>query len=251
MKRHSTIPFAARDGAVTPSGRMATKLPPYPVPDDPFEVVRVTFDLPADCWLNPFSHRHPALRIDALNTLSLSAKYVVSEWQISATEGDPDDTDWTKEIGEFSDVVEVDKVGLLPGLSTYRVVCHAPFHLSLAVQFGLLFRYPRTMRAGTFTCETVARRTQVKGFVDAMVASGRTISFVSVGAESLHWPRLTLTAKQRDLFRQALAKGYFEVPRRITLAELARDLHQDESSVLGTLAVIERNLAEQASLTVI
>jgi predicted DNA binding protein len=58
---------------------------------------------------------------------------------------------------------------------------------------------------------------------------------------------LGLTSIQRALFRQALALGYFEVPRRITLTQLAHKVSRNKSSVSTTLATVERKLAEFAT----
>ncbi len=56
-----------------------------------------------------------------------------------------------------------------------------------------------------------------------------------------------MTAVQRAMFRQALERGYFDVPRRITLTQLARELSRSKSTVSMTLATVERKLAEAAA----
>ena len=124
---------------------------------------------------------------------------------------------------------------------------HIPPFIRIAKEHGLLLRYPRTVEGGTITCETVAHRTQLQGFVAALRDMGRKARVLSLRADAVRSASLTLTAPQRNIFQQALAAGYFEVPRRITLTQLAHKLGRSKSSVSVELAIVERKLAENAS----
>jgi predicted DNA binding protein len=56
----------------------------------------------------------------------------------------------------------------------------------------------------------------------------------------------TLSAAQHQLLNQAMAAGYFAVPRGITLTELARRLNRSKSGISESIALIEKKLFETA-----
>jgi predicted DNA binding protein len=55
-----------------------------------------------------------------------------------------------------------------------------------------------------------------------------------------------LTEIQQQLLSQAMAAGYFAVPRGITLTDLARRLDRSKSAVSEAIAIIEKKLLESA-----
>ncbi|MGI0054942.1 MAG: helix-turn-helix domain-containing protein [Thermoplasmata archaeon] len=67
--------------------------------------------------------------------------------------------------------------------------------------------------------------------------------------ESVHHGSLartpsTLTVRQEEILRRALAEGYFDVPRRISLTALAPKIGVAMSTLSVTLAVIEKKILE-------
>ncbi len=59
-------------------------------------------------------------------------------------------------------------------------------------------------------------------------------------------PRTTLTAKQRQIVTKAVALGYFQFPRRISLSELAKSFGISSSALSETLRAAERRIMEDA-----
>ncbi|EQD61199.1 Bacterio-opsin activator, HTH domain protein [mine drainage metagenome] len=53
-----------------------------------------------------------------------------------------------------------------------------------------------------------------------------------------------LTPHQEDLLKRAMAAGYFEVPRQITLTALSQRLGLAPSTLSETLAKVEKKLLE-------
>lgn len=58
-------------------------------------------------------------------------------------------------------------------------------------------------------------------------------------------PMDSLTERQRTVLETAYAKGYYEVPRRVSSDELAADLNLDKSTVLEHLRRAERNVLSE------
>jgi hypothetical protein len=207
--------------------------------------VRLRFEIPSTVWLSGFTRRHPDLYIEVHNTTRVSGKNALGEFEVY---GPP--RDWSPEIARFPDVRSVERLQMLPGLGRYRVRFRLPVYLAIAYELELHLRYPRGAKNGGFTCETIARPPEVRRFVSALRAAGCRPRVVSARGDPDGPPRPLLTQVQRALFRHAMATGYFEVPRRITLTALARRVSRNKSSVSRTLAVVERKFADLASRTI-
>jgi HTH DNA binding domain len=199
--------------------------------------------IPNKSWLGSFSRHHPELVLECINLVTLPGGDSLGEYEIF---GSP--KDWTSEIARSPDVVEVENLEILPGVGRYRVRFREVIVAALATQLEIIVRYPRTVRHGILEVELIARLPQMRRLVRALREAGNEPRLVSLRRDSLRSVPLLLTPVQRTLFRQALASGYFEVPRRITLTGLAKVVSRDKSSVSRTLATVERKLAEVASV---
>jgi len=211
---------------------------------DRLAIMRLEFDIPRDVWLSAFSRAHPDLLIEVHNTMTVAPKQTLGDFEIYGPK-----KDWTSEIARYRDVLQVTRLDVFPDLSRYRVRFSQPIYLALAHDLALLLRYPRTAQDGVFNCETVAETSQVHRLIARLRDAGCKARVVSLRRDSLRSCRPTFTPVQREIFRQALASGYFEVPRRITLTGLATKLSRSKSTVSETLAVVERKLAETVATT--
>jgi predicted DNA binding protein len=209
---------------------------------DRLAIIRLEFEIPHGVWLSRFTRKHPDLLVEVHNTMTVDPKQTLGDFEIY---GPP--TDWTREIAECPDVLRVERLDVFPDLGRYRVLFRQPIYLTIAHELAVLLSYPRITQGGIFTCETIAPTSQVRCLVAALRDSGCKARVVSLRRDSLRSCRPVFTPVQRDLFRQALASGYFEVPRRISLSGLAKKLSRSKSSVSETLAVVERKLAETAA----
>jgi hypothetical protein len=204
-------------------------------------VMRLEFEISPEVWLSGFTRRHPEVFVEVHNTLMVSRKETLGEFEIR---GPP--RDWSGEIAGFPDVIKVDRLQVLPGLVRYRVRFHQPVYLHIVHELEMHLQFPRSAANGIYSCETIARASEVRRLVSALRAAGCRPRVVLLRGHSFRRLRPTLTPVQRELFRRALASGYFEVPRRITLTKLAENVSRSKSSVSRTLAVVEQKLAELA-----
>ncbi len=94
------------------------------------------------------------------------------------------------------------------------------------------------------TWVVVGPEIKVRRLLDAMRSKVPDLTVESVRHDSAQG-REILTPRQEELFRRAMAEGYFEVPRRVTLTELAARLGMAVSSLSEALAIIEKKLLEE------
>jgi predicted DNA binding protein len=93
--------------------------------------------------------------------------------------------------------------------------------------------FPIVVEDGEMTFDVTATRPGFEAFGDALDATGRRYELLSV----VHTDRREslLTDRQRECLATAHAGGYFDVPKRCTLAELAADLGVDKSTASETI----------------
>lgn len=93
--------------------------------------------------------------------------------------------------------------------------------------------FPIVVENGEMAFDVTASRAQFEAFGDALEASGRRYELLSV----VHADRRAslLTDRQRECLAAAHRRGYFDVPKRCTLAELAADLGVDKSTASETI----------------
>ncbi|HYA10671.1 MAG TPA: helix-turn-helix domain-containing protein [Thermoplasmata archaeon] len=193
-----------------------------------------------DHWLGRFSVAHPDLRLEALHWAAIDHRTSVLDYWI---EGVPAGR-WTREIAANPDVRKVDALAESGEGGLYRVVQRMNPVVHLYRRLRLPLRFPLVIGGGVITWEVMAKKSEL----DAILAFFRerklevTISSVRRGLGPAQ--ASVLTPRQRDLLTAAMRTGYFAVPRRITLTELAREVGRSKSSVSEALAHIERRLLE-------
>lgn len=210
--------------------------------EDRLAIVKIELHAHAAEWISTFSRRHPDLLLLVHTLQPSSGDNVLVDIEILGPA-----SDWIPEISRFPDIAEIQPMDVPPDVGRYRVLHGVSSSAALMLKVGMLMRYPLTIQNGLVSGEVVDRVSRIRRFVAALRASGYDARIVSLRQQSLRSRQPNLTRVQREIFRQAVAAGYFEVPRKITLTQLAELLSRSKSSVSETLAVVERKLAESAS----
>jgi len=215
-------------------------------PPNHVAILKLEFTIPPDVWYGQFTRRHPELVVKATNIISVAGDDTLGEFEIY---GPP--VDWTNEIARYPNVIDVESLEVLPDLGRYRVrYCQSPL-IPLATRLEVLIRYPSIVKNGILECELFAGRLEIYRVVNALAKAGGEPRLLSLRPGPLRPVTqasvVVLTPVQRALFHQALTSGYYEVPRRVTLTQLAERVYRNKSSVSKTLARVERELAKFAS----
>jgi hypothetical protein len=219
--------------------------PAEPLPAaDRLAIVKVDVEMNRHVWLSRFTRKHPDLVVEVHNVLVVGQHRVLGDFEILGPR-----FDWKDEIGGFPDVLEVGPLDVPPDLGRYRVLFRETVLVPLMVKLEVLLRYPTTARNGLLSFETVDRVSQIRQLLGALRRAGIKSRIASLRKEFLRSRRPNFTPAQREMFQQALAMGYFHVPRRITLTRLSQKLSRSKSTVSETLAIVERKLAETVAGT--
>lgn len=210
-------------------------------PTDRLVIVRIESELPETVWVSAFTRNHPDLLLEIHNLMAVRQLRALADIEIHGRA-----MDWMSEIAGFSDVEEVHPSGLSSLASRYRVLFRARAFVPLLVKLEVLVRHPSTVRQGVLRFEVVNKASTIRRLVGGLRGGGFDVRIVSIREESTLTRRSILTSGQRSLFRQALASGYYAVPRRISLTRLALGVSKSKSTVSRRLALLEQRLLEFA-----
>lgn len=118
----------------------------------------------------------------------------------------------------------------------------------IANELHILPNFPLEIQDGVLTLVVVAPAERIRQLYRNLLRIGylrtRILSMRhkrGIGPESL------LTERQNEMFRSAMRAGYWDVPRRITMAQLAKDMGISKSAVAEMLATIEMKVLHEAS----
>jgi predicted DNA binding protein len=95
---------------------------------------------------------------------------------------------------------------------------------------------------GKGTWEIISPRKKIDALCELFDDIGIIYSIASIGALKKEEGQLALTKRQELVLEKALALGYYELPRRITLTELAEKLNIAKSTLSGILRRISKKL---------
>ncbi|MGP8072107.1 MAG: helix-turn-helix domain-containing protein [Thermoplasmata archaeon] len=198
--------------------------------------------IPAPLGIGKFSNAHPALRIEVLNRTEIATGFSVSDYWIS---GSPPGI-WARDLTEYPDVEKVDSLAEVGDGSMYRITYRNPPIVGLYQRLRLPLQFPLRIQGGFIIWEIVARYADFQKIMAYARATDPNVTLVSIRRRPLRSHLPLLTEAQHDLLNQAMAAGYFAVPRGITLTALARKLNRSKSGISESIALIEKKLFETA-----
>ncbi len=133
------------------------------------------------------------------------------------------------------------------GAITTRVRSILPKVSAIRVQtsLGLIPNFPVQIQEGKLTLVVAASGEKIRALLSELRAKFPKVDLTSIRKERLEREVGLLTQHQLDIFHRALASGYWDIPRRTTLSDLATGLQVAKSTLSETLALIENRLIHE------
>ncbi len=225
-----------------PAGKPEPKTSaPAGEPPEDVRVCRLRVRLPPSAWLKTFSERHPEAIIEILSRHDLDGLRSLSEVRLHLR----DAGSLLEDVGRLPLVEEVEPLTVGPEVIHFRAVHRTSPVVRVFRELHLERRFPFVIRDGEATWVVVASRARIRTLLERLRAVAPDVVLEAVHHSELHQPLGPLTVHQSDLLHRAIAAGYFEIPRKVSLTELAQRLEVATSTLSESLAIIEKKLVEQ------
>ncbi len=205
------------------------------------DICRLRVPLPESAWIGNFSRKFPDVRIDVQSRLDVDRVTSLTEIVLRV----PEPMGWAEELRSLPQVREVEELERSADRLHLRVVHRPSRFIPIFRELRLMRRFPFTIRAGEAAWVVVAPEAKQRALLARIRAEAPDADIESVRHSEDRGPWGPLTPRQADLLRRALAAGYFEVPRKVTLTALAGSLGMAASSLSEALATVEKKLLEK------
>lgn len=192
---------------------------------------------PKCAWCHEATWGDPDVRVKVLAHFSAGGGRA---WEEAELVGEK----WPERVERIRAVAGTHGVALLesnPDRARIRIEVEECPLLHAVSASGALPRFPFEIKNGADEWLIISERDQAERFVNGLRERGVK---VEIASSREYKPHATLTDRQRELMQAAIAQGYYEVPRRITLTKLAERLKVAKSTLSETLARGERHLLE-------
>ncbi|MFC6954754.1 helix-turn-helix domain-containing protein [Halorubellus litoreus] len=203
---------------------------------------RFRMAVPSDIWVAEVSQSLPDTTFRLLAGAPLESRTL----ELGEVVG-PDPAAALDALAAHDSIVSLDRLYVDDdrGLTRYETTEQGLF--TFLGETSLTPEFPVTVENGIMEFDVTASRDQFDAFGDRLDDSPMYYELLSVvQSESADG---VLTARQRECLDVALHSGYFEVPRRATLAEVAEALDVDKSTASVTLRRATNRIVEWFLLT--
>ena len=204
------------------------------------EVVQLNFSLsiPQDKWLAKTSITHPELQFNLLSMLPLSSNQGNTLLQIKGLNLD-------KFWDEFKKVHENQNYNLIfqdDNSLLFNMVIADPWVLKTIFDAQLHLRFPIVIHNGKISIELIGSR----GKIDQLLNKNKNWKEVEISIKQVkkYCPDTLLTPRQLEILGKSLLNGFFDIPRKKSLSDLAKDIGISPSALSENIRRINKKLAE-------
>ncbi len=209
---------------------------------EPFGIYRLAIQLPSGAIGPRFTKAHPELRVEIRNRMELDRQSVLLEVAVFG----PGAAELADEVRAYPEVNRLEVRAEGPAAAVYRLTMNTPAVLAVIRRHRILTRYPAVVEGGWLRFETLATASDIRKALAGLRRGVGPSHVEAVRRGPVTLGSLGLSRAQEAMFRAALKRGYYDVPRRISVSGLAAHLERSQSTVSEALVRIEKRLAESA-----
>jgi len=206
-----------------------------------FVVCKVRIALPPPFWHRELAEKHPGTSLEVLG-YSLAGDWMFVDLRVHTR----DLTAWIDDLRASDGVCDVRPLGRIGKATTIRITYKRHPLFTLINDLHLILRMPATIREGFTNVIVAGPDDSIKRLMKAFPPPQIKVEAVY---DSERGDADLLTPRQSDIFHRALAAGYFDVPRHVSLTELATRVGVAVSSLSEMLAIVEKKLLQESQTT--
>lgn len=207
-----------------------------------YSLYRIVAQLGKDSWGYHFSKAHPACRLEVLDRMEVGSDMILVEVRMMG----PGAFDWARESLKVAGVVHVESHVEDARTVLYRVTFRSPAIHVITRHHRVLIHYPIVVQNGMSQFETFGSGPQMRAYLKELQERIGPSHVAAVRRAHIPAQTLGFTPVQDTIFRDAVALGYFESPRAISVTDLAERIGRSKSTVSASLVKIQKRLAESA-----
>ena len=198
--------------------------------------IKLSIDIPQDKWLATFNKKYPELNFHILSNFLIGENSGITSFQIRGSSVKNFISDFKEKLTQKSSQILYEGEDLVI-LNVKEV---DPWILNTLVKTELLISYPVLIKDGKIRMEAITNRSKVDKFLTQLKKKDIEAKIERIG---YYYKSTLLTHRQNEIVNLAYQKGYFNIPRSVSLSEFAKDLKISKSALSETLRRIFKKLA--------
>ncbi|MHA1617850.1 MAG: helix-turn-helix domain-containing protein [Promethearchaeota archaeon] len=199
--------------------------------------LKFTFSIPESKWLSKFSRSYPLLQFKLLSLLPFSKNQGYCLLQI-------DGMNLSEFWEEFEPVYEEKNFHLIfkdEKSIALNIVIQDTWVLNMIMEAQAVLNFPIIIHDGIVLFELIAPRSKINQIFNNSSWKKLDVSIKQMGRYSVS---SILSPRQSEILTKALANGYFETPREISLTEFSKSLNISPTALSSNLRRISKKLGE-------
>lgn len=203
------------------------------------DIVQVKFNItvPKTKWLAKINKKYPELTFNILSKFLLNNNIGNTLFQIKG----PTIKEFLSDLKNISNFLTYQILFEGEDFVLLNIKTVDPLILTALMKTQLLLIYPLIIKNGKVEVKAIAERTKIDQFLIELESKNINFSIRSIG--SYHEIEL-LTQRQNEILQLANKKGYYDIPRKISLSNLAKELNISPSALSETFRRIHKKISE-------
>lgn len=142
-----------------------------------------------------------------------------------------------EEMKSHPSLVKLDLFSKGPDYCLINVKTKDPYLLVSLIKSEVLLEYPIRVQNGWTIWKVISNREKISKLAEKLKEKGVIYKLKQI---SRYKDKVSLTKRQTEVFDLALKLGYYEIPRKITLSELAKKIKISKSTLSEILRRITK-----------
>lgn len=201
---------------------------------------KVIIEIPAKLWISEISKEYPECNFEIISAMPISFEKPVGNNMVKIMTGTPYVLiDRIKNHPSIESVSIIEQSANCVVLNTQTKDEHM---LEALIKSKVIIHFPVIIKDGKAEFVLSGLRTAIDQFFEILDNKGIKYEIRSLGKYVQDRAIMELTARQLEIYYRAQQEGYYDVPRRITLTELADKLNIAKSTLSSILQRIHKKL---------
>jgi len=202
--------------------------------------IELSFKIPSDMWVGIINRTFPHIGFRFLAIMPIADQGFICNSIISFVGSKFKSLEQSIETNPS--IIEYQVLQTRPIEKICRIKSQGHIIYFIAIKYNLIIEFPIVIEDNHGFFKIVGDRQEIDKFLDDVAIQNIGFNILKIRKFNEDQYRINLTSRQLQIFKRAKEEGYYEVPRKITLTELAKKENISKSTLSKIIQRIHRNL---------
>ena len=194
-------------------------------------LARIKIKFPEQIWISEIFKNYPDIKMEISHFLPYDLERSIGNSLIEILHYDIETI--IEEISKHSSVFEVSVLEKEENKVKFNVKTKDPYLLYAIIKCGVLVNFPIRVEDGYAYWRLISSRDRIDQLLTLFEEKNISFDLLRIGLSpyKIDDDRSKLTYDESNILEKAITLGFFEIPRKISLEELANELGKSKSAL--------------------